>query len=140
ISRQLMKTPVTPNQGTVGVTLIGVGAGLVMAQPGAGAKIAGSLVFLLTSFLDGCYSEIARAKKMTSKLGGWLDLWGDNVVHVAVFYGLGWGLWKDTGNPVYVTLGQVAVVGTLVSAGLASYQTWKKGQSSFTSVAGDSRA
>ncbi len=98
ISRQLLKTPITPNQITVGVTLIGIGAGYLMAQPGYGTKVAGSLMFLLTSILDGCDGEIARAKKMISKIGGWLDLWGDNVVHVAVFYGLGVGLFRDTGN------------------------------------------
>src|SRR5204863_8498811 len=97
----------------------------------------GSLVFRLASILDGCDGEVASAKNMISNIGGWLDLWGDNVVHVAVFYGLGVGLSKDYDSPVYITLGQVAVVGTLVSAALASYQTWRKGQSSFTSVSGD---
>jgi phosphatidylglycerophosphate synthase len=139
ISRQLLKTPVTPNQVTVGVTLLGLWGGWLMAQGGRAAKVEGSLVFLLTSILDGCDGEIARAKKMTSKLGGWLDLWGDNVVHVAIFYGLGLGLFKDTKNPVYVTLGQTAVLGTVVSAALASLQTWRKGRSSFASVAGDAQ-
>jgi len=138
ISRQLLKTPVTPNQITLGVTLLGIWGGWLMAREGATAKIAGSLVFLLTSILDGCDGEIARAKQMMSKLGGWLDLWGDNVVHVAVFYGLGIGLFKDTGNAVYVALGRTAALGTVLSAGLASFQTWRKGRSSFTSVAGDS--
>jgi phosphatidylglycerophosphate synthase len=139
ISRLLLKTPITPNQITVSVTAVGLGAGWLMSRPGETAKIEGSLVFLLTSILDGCDGEVARAKKMISKLGGWLDLWGDNVVHVAVFYGLGVGLYKDTGTSIYITLGQAAVVGTLLSAALASYQTWRKGQSSFTSVAGDTR-
>ena len=108
-----------------------------MAQPGYAPKVEGAFLFLLTSILDGCDGEIARAKKMISAIGGWLDLWGDNVVHVGVFYGLGLGLFRDTGRDVYVTLGQWAVLGTIVSASLASYQTWKKGQSSFTSVSGD---
>jgi phosphatidylglycerophosphate synthase len=136
ISRLLLKTPVTPNQATIFVTLLGIGAGWLMAQTGTAAKIAGSLVFLLTSILDGCDGEIARAKKMTSKLGGWLDLWGDNVVHVAVFYGLGIGLWKDSGNSVYHTLGLVAVAGTVMSASLASYQTWEKLSSSPAAAGG----
>jgi phosphatidylglycerophosphate synthase len=140
ISRLLLKTPVTPNQITIGVTLLGIWGGWLMAQAGMTAKVEGSLVFLLTSILDGCDGEVARAKKMTSKLGGWLDLWGDNVVHVAIFYGLGWGLFKDTGNPIYMTLGEIAVLGTLISAGLASFQTWRKGHSSFTSVAGDTQS
>jgi phosphatidylglycerophosphate synthase len=130
ISRLLLKTPVTPNQITVGVTLLGLWGGWLMAQEGATVKIMGSLVFLLTSILDGCDGEVARAKQMMSKLGGWLDLWGDNVVHVAIFYGLGIGLSKDTGKDIYLTLGKFAVLGTVASATLASYQTWKASSSS----------
>jgi phosphatidylglycerophosphate synthase len=137
VSRRLLKTPVTPNQITIGVTLLGVGSGWMMAQAGYAPKVVGSLLFLLTSILDGCDGEVARAKKMTSKLGGWFDLWGDNVVHVAVFYGLGVGLFRDTGQPLYLLLGKLAVLGTLVSTSLASYQTWKQGRSNFTSVVGD---
>src|SRR5437763_5263438 len=92
ISRLLLKTPITPNQITVLVTGLGLWAGWLMSRPGEAPKIEGSLVFLLTSILDGCDGEVARAKNMISTLGGWLDLWGDNVVHVAVFYGLGLGL------------------------------------------------
>jgi phosphatidylglycerophosphate synthase len=140
ISRQLLKTPITPNQITVLVTGLGLYAGWLMSRAGDTAKVEGSLLFLLTSILDGCDGEVARAKKMISKIGGWLDLWGDNVVHVAVFYGLGLGLSKDTGSRVYILLGRWAVIGTFVSAFLASYQTWRTGRSSFTSVAGDARA
>ena len=139
ISRVLLKTPIRPNQITVFVTGLGIGAGWLMSRAGDTAKVQGALLFLLTSILDGCDGEVARAKKMISKMGGWLDLWGDNVVHVAVFYGLGLGLNKDTGLPIYITLGGVAVFGTILSASLASYQTWRKGQSSFTSVSGDVR-
>ena len=142
VSRQLLKTPITPNQVTIAVTLLGVYGGWLFSCPGPTPKIFGSLVFLLTSILDGCDGEIARAKKMTSKLGGWLDLWGDNIVHVAVFYGLSRGLYKDVGHPEYLLLGNAAVFGTLLSASLASVQTWKNqrqkdGESLFTSVVGD---
>ena len=136
ISRRLVKTPITPNQITVFVTLLGVGAGWLMMQRGYAAKVGGSLVFLLTSILDGCDGEVARAKQMTSRLGGWLDLWGDNIVHLAVFYGLGLGLYRDTESLIYLKLGWAAVWGTLVSATLASVQMRRKGQDSFTSVSG----
>src|SRR5258708_37609891 len=78
ISRVLLRTPVTPNQITLGVTLLGLGAGLLMASPGYTSKVFGAFLFLGTSILDGCDGEVARAKKMTSRLGGWLDFWGDN--------------------------------------------------------------
>lgn len=137
ISRLLLRTPITPNQITLAVTGIGILAGYCLAQPGTLPKVAGAFIFLLTSILDGCDGEVARAKKMTSALGGWLDLWGDNVVHVAVFYGMGLGLTRDTGNPLFQQLGLYATIGTIVSAALASVQTWRKGKSSFTSVSGD---
>lgn len=140
ISRLLLRTPITPNQITVAVTMLGVWAGWWMAQPGYGAKVTGSVLFLLTSILDGCDGEVARAKQMTSKLGGWLDLWGDNVVHVAVFYGLGLGLYRDRGWVGYLNLGAAAVIGTILSASLASLQTYLHGRSSFTSVVGDSKS
>jgi phosphatidylglycerophosphate synthase len=148
VTRQLLKTPVTPNQITIAVTLLGVYAGWWMAQPGQSAKIAGALLFLLTSILDGCDGEVARAKKMTSTLGGWLDLWGDNVVHIAIFYGLGVGLFRDTGNGLYFDLGLLASMGTIIAAALASVQTYlkpkRKGANDeaglFTSVVGDASA
>src|ERR1035438_198233 len=109
ISRQLVKTPITPNQITIFVTLLGVGAGYLMSQRGYLTKVEGSLVFLLTSILDGCDGEVARAKQMTSRMAGWLDLWGENVVHVSVFYGLGLGIFQDTEQLIYLKLGWAAV-------------------------------
>ena len=137
VSRLLLRTPVTPNQITIGVTLLGVVAGICLAQPGYVPKVTGSLLFLLTSILDGCDGEVARAKHMTSRLGASLDFWGDNVVHVAVFFGLGLGLTNDTGQTIYRTLGIVASIGTIVSASIAAYQTQRKGQGHFKSVVGD---
>jgi phosphatidylglycerophosphate synthase len=146
ISRLLLHTPITPNQITLGVTALGVWAGALMAGAGSVSKLEGSLLFLATSILDGCDGEVARAKKMTSRLGGWLDLWGDNVVHVAVFYGLGIGLQKDTGQILYRYLGFWAALGTLLSAAIASIQTYRKSHpregsktSLFQSVVGDVR-
>jgi phosphatidylglycerophosphate synthase len=145
ISRFLLKTPVTPNQITIAVTILGVFSGVCMAQPGYEPKVLGAALFLGTSILDGCDGEVARAKKMTSKLGGWLDLIGDNVVHVAVFYGLAVGLYKDTGMRAYLLLGIAAVIGTVVSASIAGYQTYRKSrhrpeqENLFTSVVGDAR-
>src|SRR5207302_1062321 len=128
---------VTPNQITIAVTCIGIGSGFLMAKAGYAPKLAGAILFLVTSILDGCDGEVARAKAMTSRIGGWLDLWGDNVVHVSVFYGLSLGLFRDTGRIVYLELGAAAVSGTVLSAALASWQTYKKGRSGFTSVVGD---
>src|SRR5437870_13532418 len=70
ISRLLLRTPVTPNQITLGVTALGIFAGMQLARPGAAAKLTGAHLFLATSILAGCDGEVARAKKMTSRLEG----------------------------------------------------------------------
>ena len=46
ISRCLLQTPVTPNQITVFVTLLGIIAGFFMAQPGYNPKVGGAFLFL----------------------------------------------------------------------------------------------
>lgn len=137
ISRALIKTSITPNQITCAVTALGLYAGWLFSQPGKTSKVTAAFLFLLTSILDGCDGEVARAKHMTSSLGGWLDLWGDNLVHIVVFGGMALGFYRESGSAIYLTLGKAAVAGTLISATLATIQMIRKGRSSFTSVAGD---
>ncbi len=85
LSRRLSKTRVTPNA----MTLVSVGVGLAGAalflSPSPWAPLAGALLVLTHSILDGCDGELARLKFQESRFGGVLDFWGDNVVHCAVF-------------------------------------------------------
>jgi Phosphatidylglycerophosphate synthase len=79
-------------------------------------QVAGALLFLLHSILDGCDGEIARLKFLESSGGAALDFWGDNAVHVSVFgcMALGWSI--ASGSPWPLFLGVVAVASTLVAA------------------------
>jgi 1L-myo-inositol 1-phosphate cytidylyltransferase / CDP-L-myo-inositol myo-inositolphosphotransferase len=139
ITRRLIDTPITPNQVTLAVIAIGMGAAFLFSQPGYWAKVAGALTFWCASFLDGCDGEIARLKFMETRLGGWLDLWADNLIHMAVFLGIGVGLWRDTQQGHWLWLGAAAALGVLVSVGFVSWKTLskKKGDGPlFTSVSG----
>jgi len=139
VTRRLIDTSVTPNQITIVVVMIGLAAAGLFAQPGYWMKVAGAFVFWCASFLDGCDGEIARLKFMESRLGGWLDLWADNVVHMAVFFGIGIGLWCDTGSQQWLWLGLAAALGVLMSVGLASWNTLRKTKSDgplYTSASG----
>jgi len=116
VTRRLVWTALTPN----GMTAVSLAVGL------AGApfflshvpewQVAGALLFLLHSILDGCDGEIARLKFLESSGGAALDFWGDNAVHVAVFscMALGWSF--ASGSPWPLFLGVVAVASTLVAA------------------------
>jgi len=118
VTRQLMRYPVTPNHMTLVSVVIGLAAAPCFLSTAYGMQVAGALLFLLHSMLDGCDGELARLKFMTSRLGGELDFWSDNLVHLAVFtcMGIGWGLASAAVWPFLLAAG--AAGGTLASASL----------------------
>jgi phosphatidylglycerophosphate synthase len=125
ISRRLARTSITPNAMTLVSVGIGVaGAPFFLSQRPA-LQTVGALLFVLHSIVDGCDGELARLKFQESRLGGILDFWGDNVVHVAIFaaVALGWSLSAGAAWPLL--LGVSAVAGTLASAGFAYFQTMR---------------
>lgn len=125
ITRQLINTAMTPNQ----MSLISIGIGLIggyfLSFPITSLQTLGALLFLLHSILDGCDGEIARLKYLESRWGGILDFWGDNVVHSAVFLGIGIA-WKEvTGSVIPLWCSGFAVTGTFLSAGLVFAATMR---------------
>ena len=125
VSRLLAPTSVTPNQMTIvcaGIGLLGA-ACFLSATPAR--QLAGALLFLLHSILDGCDGEIARLKLLESHWGGVLDFWSDNVVHVAIFAAISVGWSRQVGASWPLALGALAVLGTLASAGFVFASTMR---------------
>lgn len=120
LSRHLAPLGVTPNQMTVVSALIGIAAAPFFLSSAPSVQMIGGLLFVLHSVLDGCDGELARLTYRESRLGGLLDFWGDNIVHVAVFacMAVGWSLAAGASWPLY--LGAAAVIGAGGSA-LAVY-------------------
>ena len=123
VSRRLAGTRVTPNA----MTLVSVGVGLagaalfLSARPGA--AVAGALLVLLHSILDGCDGELARLKFQESRFGGILDFWGDNVVHAAVFGTIAVAWSRSSAESGPLLLGAAAILGTIFSAAFVSRHT-----------------
>ena len=122
LSRQLAKTPITPNQMTLISAAVGLGAAPFFLSASPLWQTVGALIFLAHSILDGCDGELARLKFQESRWGGLLDFWGDNIVHAAIFacMALGWSLAIDAGWPL--ALGAAAVLGAL---GSATFVYWR---------------
>ena len=116
VTRRLCATALTPNM----MTLVSVGIGLLAApfflSSSWRSQLAGALLFLAHSVLDGCDGELARLKFAESRGGAVLDFWGDNAVHAAVFscIAIGWSLAAASLWPLAV--GAVSVAGTLATA------------------------
>jgi phosphatidylglycerophosphate synthase len=120
LTRRLVGTSITPNA----MTLVSLAVGLLGAPFFLSVdpllQVAGSLLFLTHSILDGCDGELARLKFLESAAGARLDFWGDNLVHVAVFasMAIGWSMALDSRWPLL--LGALAVTGTAAAAVLVS--------------------
>ena len=125
ISRRLVHTSITPNQITTISILIGLAGALFIGIDRGFWQVTGALLFLVHSIIDGCDGEIARIKFLESRLGGILDFWGDNIVHMAVFSAIGTEWWRRTGNLFPAFLSLVAVIGTFFSALLIYLSTMR---------------
>jgi phosphatidylglycerophosphate synthase len=115
LSRLLVHTAVTPNQISVFATIIGLISAALFATGTAATALAGALVLQLSAIVDCIDGDLARALYKQSPFGKWLDIGGDQVVHVAVFLGLGVGLWRAGSAAPVVVLGIVAAVGVVIS-------------------------
>jgi phosphatidylglycerophosphate synthase len=116
LTRHLVWTSITPNAMTLVSLAIGLAAAPFFLSSAPGWQLAGALLFLLHSILDGCDGEIARLKFLESPGGAALDFWGDNAIHVVVFgcMGVGWGLSAHSAWPLAVAA--LAVASTLAAA------------------------
>jgi phosphatidylglycerophosphate synthase len=87
LTRLLLATPVSPNVVTIVGILLGTAGGLLLGVPGP-SIIAALLLLEASAVLDCSDGELARVRFAESRLGHWLDVAGDTVVHVAVLAGI----------------------------------------------------
>jgi len=114
LSPRFVRRGITPNAITALATLVGLAGAACLAAPSRGLHVAGALLFVASTILDGCDGEVARLSFTSSEFGRKLDLIGDNVVNAAVFLAIAWSSWQSHGGPgmralVSFTLGGFAL-------------------------------
>jgi len=119
ISRHLVRTPLRPNHITTIGTLIGFTGAWALAQGGYAWGVLGTLLFWVAVIVDGCDGEVARLKFQESRAGYLYDITTDNLVHAAIFLGLGVGLYRVDPTQPFVGLG-ILLVGGLIAATVAT--------------------
>lgn len=115
LTRQIVRTSITPNQLTMVSLAVGLEAAGCFLFGEYGMGILGAGLLLLSSWLDCCDGEVARLKFIESPMGKRLDIFCDNVVHIAVFFAIGVGLYGSTDKSLFILLGSLAVLGSLIS-------------------------
>lgn len=118
ISRWLVKTPLLPNQVSVGILMLGIAGGLVATRGDYWSLLLGAFLFQSQSVLDGCDGEMSRITYRGSLLGEWLDTVGDDITNYGFFAGSAWGLYSHTGQLAYLVAGVVTVCCGLLASGL----------------------
>lgn len=129
ITGRLVDTAVTPNHISLISICMGLASGWLFLGPYRLHHIAGALLLWLSSVIDGCDGEIARLKFQESRLGSVLDFLGDNLVHIVVFFCIGFGLYTRGEGMVYLALGILAALGTLATASAVFWRIFLKGGS-----------
>jgi phosphatidylglycerophosphate synthase len=125
ITRRLVATNVTPNAITLVSLAIGIAAAPFFLSTSAVIQLAGALLFLVHSIVDGCDGELARLKFLESPRGARLDFWGDNLVHVAVFACMGVGWSVDTRAAWPLAAAAVSIASTVAVAALLAGPTMR---------------
>lgn len=112
LSKILIHAPFSPNQVSIVSTLIGVVSGWFFA---AGSFISGALLLQLSAIIDCVDGDLARALYKESRFGKWLDLVGDQIVHLAVFAGVGLGVARSDPTSPALALAISAALGVVIS-------------------------
>lgn len=124
VSSPLIKyTKITANQVTWLMLLVGMIGAYLLTLNAYWAYATGGAVILFHYILDAVDGEVARARKMSSNRGRFLDLIGDNTVRAFIFLGAGIGVYRGTGQPIYLVLAMLATIGFFMSE--TSYLTSK---------------
>jgi phosphatidylglycerophosphate synthase len=121
ISIALMRTPITANQFSVGLLLLGLWSAWLFSRGSYLTGVAGALVSLAASILDGCDGEIARLKYQESAFGCWLETATDYTYYVAIFAGMTVGVARATGWNAMYWVGALALAGLALSFMLLVY-------------------
>lgn len=121
ISIRLARKGLSPNRITLAGMTIGLLGALLLSVAGYWPHLVGSLLFVMCVIVDGVDGEVARLTLKESLFGHYLDITTDNLVHFAIFVGIAYGLFHDTGHHGYLTLLWFLLFGFAISA-LAVYQ------------------
>ena len=112
IVKHLGKSRLSPNEITVMSFLVAIAAGLCFSFGMYSCTVIGAILVQLSFTLDCIDGQLARFKNMTSNFGKWLDRILDRFSEFAIFFGLCFGLYKQS-HDVQIWICGLLVIFTL---------------------------
>ncbi len=108
LARALLPTvaawPVLPTQITCLHLTLGLLAALLFLEGSYPAGVAGALLLPLVVVLDCLDGLVARLTFRQTRWGGFLDFYGDTLLNLIIFLSISVGLYRMSGNPLYLAL------------------------------------
>lgn len=112
ITRLLVRSPVTPNQVSLGSLAVGLVAIWCFWHATAASAFLGVLLYALACILDHTDGELARLTFQESRAGANLDWTIDTIIHAGMVLGIG----VSAGGWLMGAVGLLAAVGVTLSA------------------------
>jgi phosphatidylglycerophosphate synthase len=94
---------------------VGLASGTFFAHGGYGNMLAGAVLSVWASILDGCDGEVARLKLMETDFGCWLETVCDWLYYLFIFGGIAVGLTKTLEPLTVVAWGSWLLLGAVMS-------------------------
>ncbi|WP_290429517.1 CDP-alcohol phosphatidyltransferase family protein [Streptomyces fragilis] len=117
VTRQLVRTPVTPDALTWTMVVCGVAAGAALLIPGLTGAVLAAVLFQLFLLFDCVDGEVARWKGQNSAAGIYVDRLGAYLADAALLAGAGFRAagWGDGGSfDGWVSLGLFTAMGVVL--------------------------
>ena len=111
IASLLVKTKLTPNMVTALSTIVAFASAWAFSEGIYEYIILGAILFEVSQILDYADGELARAKKVDSKYGAWLDEVCDFAKETVVLFGITFGVYRMGIMPLLTTwiIGVIAI-------------------------------
>ena len=114
ISPFFIRTSLTPNQVTIISGIFGVAGAVMLAMNSYLYLIISAIFIQLYTLLDLVDGDIARAKKMQSYFGMWLDVFFDKLIDFLIIIFLAISVFIKTNDPFFLICG-IALMGFMFS-------------------------
>ncbi len=118
----LLKTPLTPNMISVMGVFVSLAAGYFFSIGNYWYSIIGAILSYVSALFDHMDGSVARLKSMESAFGSYFETVCDFAYYFSFAVGITVGLYRASGNQLYLFLGGALLFGTLVSLFTLSYQ------------------
>jgi len=121
VSKVLVHTAVSPNQVSIAATLLGIISACLFARGDYWSALWGAILLQVSAIVDCVDGDLARVMFKESRLGRWLDIAGDQVVHFSVFACIGIGLYRAHSAAPVLPLAASAAIGVVISFAVVAH-------------------